>query len=435
MVERDTIFAPVTAPGRAAVAIVRVSGPRSDEVLRALIGDLPEPRRAALRQVRDPASGEVLDEALVLRFSEGRSFTGETSFELQGHGGRAAVEAVLRVLSARPGLRLAEPGEFTRRAVEAGRLDLSQAEGLADLALAETEAQRRQAVRAMSGELGRSAAAWRRDLIRARALLEASMEFTDEDDVPEEVGPEARSLTSGALESVKRVLAGAGAAERVREGFEVALVGPPNSGKSSLINALVKRDVAIASCEAGTTRDVIEVRMDLAGQAVTVLDTAGLRLADGAVEKAGVSKAVERAAGADLRVWLGGPGERRGWQGLEVGREDIVVSSRSDLYPGGDGLRVSVVTGEGLEGLISLIDERVSGWSGGASMVLRGRHREGMETAADELSSVMGFMDAGASELAAEHLRRATDALGRMCGTVDAEDVLDDIFSTFCLGK
>ncbi|MEM6743535.1 MAG: tRNA uridine-5-carboxymethylaminomethyl(34) synthesis GTPase MnmE, partial [Pseudomonadota bacterium] len=151
--------------------------------------------------------------------------------------------------------------------------------------------------------------------------------------------------------------------------------------------------------------------------------------------KAGVSKAVERAAGADLRVWLGGPGERRGWQGLEVGREDIVVSSRSDLYPGGDGLRVSVVTGEGLEGLISLIDERVSGWSGGASMVLRGRHREGMETAADELSSVMGFMDAGASELAAEHLRRATDALGRMCGTVDAEDVLDDIFSTFCLGK
>ncbi|MEM6744311.1 MAG: tRNA uridine-5-carboxymethylaminomethyl(34) synthesis GTPase MnmE, partial [Pseudomonadota bacterium] len=359
---------------------MRVSGPRSDEVLRALIGDLPEPRRAALRQVRDPASGEVLDEALALRFSEGRSFTGETSFELQGHGGRAAVEAVLRVLSARPGLRLAEPGEFTRRAVEAGRLDLSQAEGLADLALAETEAQRRQAVRAMSGELGRSAAAWRRDLIRARALLEASMEFTDEDDVPEEVGPEALSLTSGVLGSVKRVLAGAGAAERVREGFEVALVGPPNSGKSSLINALVKRDVAIASCEAGTTRDVIEVRMDLAGQAVTVLDTAGLRLADGAVEKAGVSKAVERAAGADLRVWLGGPGERRGWQGLEVVREDIVVSSRSDLYPGGDGLRVSVVTGEGLEGLISLIDERVSGWSGGASLVLRGRHREGMET-------------------------------------------------------
>ncbi|NBB81637.1 MAG: tRNA uridine-5-carboxymethylaminomethyl(34) synthesis GTPase MnmE, partial [Verrucomicrobia bacterium] len=298
----DTIFALSTAPGKAGVAIIRVSGAAAFQAVEPLVDSLPAPRRSGLRSVKSP-DGDVLDTALVLTFEAGHSFTGETTVEIQCHGSRAVVSAILDALGRQDGLRPAQPGEFTRRALENEMLDLAQVEGLADLIDAETEAQRKQAVRVLSGQLGARAEEWRRKLIRAAALLEATIDFADEE-VPEDVSPEVSELLESVRAELDKEIAGVGSAERIREGFEVAIVGAPNVGKSTLLNVLAGRDAAITSEVAGTTRDVIEVRMDLSGLPVTLLDTAGLRTTEDEVESIGVDLAMKRAKAADLRVFL-----------------------------------------------------------------------------------------------------------------------------------
>lgn len=298
----DTIFALSTAPGRAGVAIIRISGSDARKALGHLNASIPEPRVASLRPLRS-IEGVLLDEAVVLFYPKNQSFTGEQTVEIQCHGSPAVVTAILAELSHMPQLRPADPGEFTRRALGNGRLDLAQVEGLADLLEAETEAQRRQALRVFSGELGRLAEGWRSDLVRALALVEATIDFADED-VPVDVAPEVRQLLEKTEKSLERQISGIHAAERVRAGFEVAIVGATNVGKSTLLNALAGRDAAITSEFAGTTRDVIEVRMDLSGLPVTFLDTAGFRETDDAVESIGIERARQRAERADLRVFL-----------------------------------------------------------------------------------------------------------------------------------
>jgi len=427
----DTIFALATARGKAGVAVVRVSGPAALDTVRALAGSLPDARRAGLRRLVD-AQGVLLDEALVLTFPGPDSFTGEDVVELHLHGSVATVAAVLRELGAQPGLRLADPGEFTRRALENERLDLAQVEGLADLVEAETEAQRRQALRALSGALGTKAEGWRSQVIRAAALLEATIDFADEE-VPVDVSPEVLSLLSTVSAELALESQGTLAAERIREGFEVAIVGPPNAGKSTLLNALAGREAAITSELAGTTRDVIEVRMDLGGLPVTVLDTAGLRETDDLVEGIGIERALERAAQADLRVILD-TGE--GSLPLTPGEGDIVAKAKADLGSTG-AFGVSGKTGAGVEELICRITATLETRAAGAAVATRERHRIAMDRAISALSEAEFEVRAGAerAELAAESIRTAIRALESLVGRVDVEAVLDEIFASFCLGK
>lgn len=426
----DTIFAMASARGRAGVAIVRLSGPGAWAALKALGVQPPPPRIASLRTLR--WQGDLLDEALVLCFGTGASFTGEEAAELHLHGATATVSAVLRALGDLPGLRMAEPGEFTRRALENGRLDLAQVEGLADLIEAETDAQRKQALRVLAGAIGARAEGWRRDLIRAAALLEATIDFADED-VPVDVTPEVGALLAHVGADLQREVAGITQAERIRDGYEVAIVGRPNAGKSTLLNALAGREAAITSDVAGTTRDVIEVRMDLGGLAVTLLDTAGLRESDDRVEVIGIERALARAAAADLRLFL--------LDGQEVpllppGPDDLLVWGKADLGPGA-GLSVSGLTGEGLEDLVSRITAILAKRAAGAGVMTRERHRAAMLRAIGAMESAQYQLKAGLvrSELAAEELRRAIRALDSLVGRVDVEDLLDEIFASFCIGK
>lgn len=427
----DTIYALATAQGRAGVAVVRISGPQAHEACIHLCGDLPEPRRSALR-VLTGADGVKLDEALVLVFPHGGSFTGEAVVELHLHGSTAVVAAVLRELSDLPGLRAAEAGEFTRRALENGRLDLAQVEGLADLIDAETEAQRQQALRVLSGDLGRLAEGWRRDLIRAAALLEATIDFADED-VPVDVTPEVSDLLHSVQADLRRQSAGVATAERIRTGFEVAIVGAPNVGKSTLLNALAGREAAITSEYAGTTRDVIEVWMDLGGIPVTLLDTAGLRETSDVVEGIGITRARERAALADLRVFLI-DGEDQ--PDLSPEPEDIVVRAKADLLQDKAGA-VSGISGEGIESLVGEITSRLSGRLSGLGIATRERHRVAMLRAVSALDDAARHLLLGpvAYELTAEELRQAIRALESLVGRVDVENLLDEIFSSFCVGK
>lgn len=343
--DMDTIFALATARGKAGVAVVRLSGPAAHEAVAALCGDVPELRRASVRRLA--WQGEVLDEALVLAFGRGASFTGEDMAELQLHGSLAVVASVIRALSAMQGLRQADPGEFTRRALENGRLDLTQVEGLADLIDAETEMQQRQAMRVLSGAVGKRAEAWRQGLIRAAALIEATIDFADED-VPVDVTPEVREILQGLMTELRRELSGARAAERLRDGFEVAIIGRPNAGKSTLLNALAGREAAITSERAGTTRDVIEVRMNLGGLPVTLLDTAGLRDSEDEIEQIGIARALERAEMADLRVFL--QDETGDLPFLAPREGDIVLQGKADLRPGGLAVGISGKTGKGWTG-------------------------------------------------------------------------------------
>ncbi|MBD3801961.1 MAG: tRNA uridine-5-carboxymethylaminomethyl(34) synthesis GTPase MnmE [Thioclava sp.] len=426
----DTIFALATARGKAGVAVIRISGPRAWEAARALAGSLPEPRLAGLRKLR--LAGEELDEAVVLCFEQGASFTGEEVAELHIHGAIATVSAVLRALGQIDGLRLAEPGEFTRRALENERLDLSQVEGLSDLIEAETEAQRKQALKVLSGAVGDLVEDWRAKLIRAGALIEATIDFADEE-VPVDVSPEVLELIDAVASGLRDELRRIGAAERIREGFEVAIVGRPNAGKSTLLNALAGREAAITSEIAGTTRDVIEVRMEIGGQAVTLLDTAGLRETEDVVEAIGVERALDRARQSDLRLFL--------LDGAEVPLitpepGDLVVHGKADVAPN-EGLSVSGKTGAGLTGLLAAIEERLSGLSAGAGVMTRERHRVAMERAFGALESARDEVLRGSdrSELAAESLRQAAWALEALLGRVDVENLLDEIFSSFCIGK
>ncbi|WP_424943555.1 tRNA uridine-5-carboxymethylaminomethyl(34) synthesis GTPase MnmE [Aliiroseovarius crassostreae] len=428
----DTIFALASARGKAGVAVVRISGPQAFLAARSLAGNLPAPRRAGLRRLT-ALDGTFLDEALVLIFEADASFTGEQVVELQLHGSTAVVRAVLAELGKIEDLRMADPGEFTRRALENERLDLAQVEGLADLLDAETEAQRKQALNVLSGALGRVAETWRRDLIRAAALLEATIDFADED-VPEDVSPEVDALMSRVMDSLGREVAGTRIAERIRDGFEIAIIGPPNAGKSTLLNALAGRDAAITSEVAGTTRDVIEVRMDLAGLPVTLLDTAGIRDSDDKVEAIGIYRAVARATTADLRIFLL-EDEKAGLR-LNPEPDDIVAVGKADISAG-QGFRISGKTGQGVDELIrritSVLEDRVQS----VGIATRERHRQEMQRAYDALERARIEVEFGQdrAELAAEELRSAVRALDSLVGRVDVEMILDEIFSSFCLGK
>lgn len=434
MSNSDTIFAQATARGKAGVAIVRLSGPRTWSAVRSLCGTLPPPRTAGLRQLKDRTLG-FLDQALVICFAENASFTGEQACELQLHGSFATVSAVLAALSAIDGLRMAEPGEFTRRALENGTLDLAQIEGLADLLEAETEAQRKQALRVFSGAIGEKVDIWRRDLIRAVSLLEATIDFADED-VPENVNPEVIHLITTLYGVLTQELDGIGIAERIRDGFEVAIIGPPNAGKSTLLNRLAGRQAAITSEIAGTTRDVIEVRMDLAGLPVTLLDTAGLRKAADKIEEIGVTVARDRAENADLRVFLMDGSETSGLQVKQLAH-DLVVRGKSDLRSDVKGLSVSGKTGDGVESLISAISDVLTDRSTGAGTMIRQRHRDAMAAAVRHLKTAHEILNkpSGPTELVAEELHSAVRSLDSLIGRVDIDHVLDDIFASFCLGK
>lgn len=426
----DTIYAPATVLGKSAVAIIRISGPLAFDVAERLSGAPVSPRRASLRWLRDPESGERIDQAIVLGFLGPGSFTGEDCIELQTHGSGAVVRALLAGLGRVEGLRLADPGEFSRRALMNDRLDLAQLEGLGDLLAAETAAQRRQAVGLMQGELSAQVAEWRGAILRVLALVEAAIDFSDEE-LPGDLADTAISDLSLPLDEMRRELAGAGAGERLREGFTVALVGLPNAGKSTLLNRLARREVALVSDEAGTTRDVLEVRLDLGGLPVTVLDMAGLRTASG-VEAAGVARARARAAEADVRVFLLERDED--FAALAVAREpdDLVLRAKVDLA---DGPGVSGLTGQGVDELLESLADLLSRRVAAAGSIAHARQRQATEDAVAALQRGRDRLKRGEVEFAAEELRLAVRSLDFLVGRVDVEAVLDVIFSSFCLGK
>ncbi len=428
----DTIYALATAPGKAGVAVIRLSGPEAVRIAEGLAGSIPEVGQARLRILRDSA-GQHLDDALILRFTAPASFTGEDVVEFQTHGSPATVRAVLAA-TRRTGLaRIAEPGEFTRRALENNRMDLAQVEGLADLLDAETEAQRVQALRVLSGGLGKLVDGWRENLLRAAALLEVTIDFADED-VPVDVTPEVRELLSTVMKSLRTEIAGVSVAERIRDGFEVAILGAPNAGKSTLLNMLAGRDAAITSEIAGTTRDVIEVRMDLNGLPVTFLDTAGLRDTTDAVEQIGIDRAVARAEAADIRVFLRSYPNESSPIGLRDG--DVSILGKVDLFP--DAVNgISGLSGQGLPVLIEQLSGELSVRAARQSTATHLRHQHAMEGAVAALDAAVTDVEAGSdrTELAAENLRTAIRQLDSLIGRLDVEMILGEIFSRFCLGK
>jgi tRNA modification GTPase len=423
---------------------LRISGPDARRAVTLLAGGLPLPRVAQRRRLVDPQSGEALDEALILWFPAPRSATGEDVAELHLHGSHAVLAAVMQVL-ARLGLRLAEPGEFTRRAFLNGKLDLLQAEAIADLAAAETEAQRRQAMRQLGGELGEVYRGWRDRLTRILAHLEAAIDFPDED-LPLEIEHRILGETEGLVAEIERHLADGHRGERLRDGIEVAIVGPPNAGKSSLLNRIARRDVAITSPVPGTTRDVIEVAIDLGGYPVLLADTAGLRDSADAIEQEGKRRAVQRAEEAEIRLFvfdIAHPADAAGamaWPGVDT----ILVANKIDLVPlpGPDfppaawpvsALPVSALTAEGIDKLLTVLGERVAQtYRIEAPVLTRARHRQALEEAA---ASLRRSFAAALPELRAEDFRLAMRSLGRITGAVDVEDLLDVIFRDFCIGK
>lgn len=427
----DTIYALATAQGKAGVAIVRISGPRAKLGVEPMVGSFGPARKAVLRNLRD--RDRLLDQALVLQFEAEHSFTGEEVVELQLHGSPAIIAAVLDSLSRIDGFRIAEPGEFTRRALSNGKLDLAQVEGLADLLAAETEAQRVQAMRIFEGALKSMSQGWRSSLLRAVALLEATLDFADED-VPVDVFPEVRGLIEGVLAELNKELDGYAVSERVRNGFEVAIVGAPNAGKSTLLNRLAGRKAALTSEYAGTTRDVIEVRMDLGGLPVILMDTAGLRDATDPVEILGIAQATERAAAADLRIFL--ISDEAEPLSLQPQDGDIVVKGKGDLG-GRDGLSVSGLTGLGVDELVALIGRRLEAKVGGLATINRHRQWVSVQAARDALVLAQGMVSdcSAGAEIASDAVRCAVDALSGIIGHIGVEDILGEIFSSFCIGK
>lgn len=429
-----TIVALSSAPGRAGVALIRVSGPHVRFVLETMAGGVPVPRQATLRRLSD-AAGETIDRALILYFPAPHSFTGEDVAEFHVHGARAVVARLLEALTGFPGLRLAEPGEFTRRAFEAGKLDLAAVEGLADLIDSETEWQRRQALRQMEGALGQVTEGWRGRLIEAMALLAAELDFSDEGDVDGPLVERARGVAAEVLAELREALGSFARGERIRDGFVVVLAGPPNAGKSSLLNALARRDVAIVSPIAGTTRDAIEVRLDLDGMPVTLIDTAGLRESEDMIEAEGVRRALALAARADLVLRIRSVDAA---QDPFLGTDNtLAVASKSDLpvppLPGE--IAVSAETGAGLAELLTAITTRLAdGPQGEPALLTRQRHRVAVTEAIDALARATrpGLLEA---ELMAEDLRQAVVALERLIGRIGVEDVLDQLFAGFCIGK
>jgi tRNA modification GTPase len=491
MTERPTIFALSSGRPPAAIAVIRISGSRAGAALKSLTGKIPSPRQGTLARVRDPRSNDIIDEALALWFPAPNSETGEDVAELQLHGGRAVIAAVLDALSRIEGLRPAEAGEFTRRAFENGKLDLTAVEGLADLVAAETESQRRQAFRQMKGLLGKSAETWRQRLIQALALVEAAIDFSDEGDVQNSAHgnllPPSLAIARELKSEIAAALADGGRGERLRDGLVVAIAGPPNAGKSTLLNRLARREAAIVSPYAGTTRDVIEVHLELGGLPVTLLDTAGIRETDDPVEMEGVRRARDRAAGADLVLWVSDAREKAPPpQESAFGSKIWLIRNKIDLIIDGrrkteleyqktdkdeavsaptKSLRnmvknqladknepksasndlefnLSATSGEGFDRLLAELANYAGDFLSGAesALVTRARHRHALEEALAALRRALGEEAAGkedllAQELIAEELRIAARALGRLTGRVDVEDILDVIFRDFCIGK
>ena len=480
--ETETIFALASGAGRAGIAIIRISGPGSGPALAAIIGGKVgcplKPRRATVVKLSDPETSEAIDDGLALWFPAPNSFTGEDVAEFHVHGGPAVVIGALDALSAMAGLRMAEPGEFTRRAFENGKMDLTAAEGLADLVEAETSAQRRQALRQLQGELGKLYESWRERLLKALAHIEAGIDFSDED-LPGGVEAAAAEEVDKLVGEIAAHLKDNRHGERLRSGLLIAIIGPPNAGKSSLLNLLAWRDAAIVSETAGTTRDVIEVHLDLGGYPVIVADTAGLRdvddMGDGGdeVEAEGIRRARGKAREADLRLAVF---DGQAWPQTDphtaglVDADTLVVVNKSDLgqpappleVGGQPALAISALTGDGIETFLAAAAERVAGLMGSASSsvmgpalapaLTRARHREALEECRAALQRFLaptadnkgGANDKGGDddkrdgrtpELAAEDLRLAARALGRITGRIDVEDVLDAIFRDFCIGK
>lgn len=436
----DTIFALASGPPPAGIAVVRISGPQAGPVLDALAGRRPPPRYGAFRRLVHPVTGEALDEGLVLFFPGPRSFTGEDVVELHLHGGRAVVAGVLMALGTVPGMRLAEPGEFSRRAFLHGRMDLTQAEAIADLVAAETEAQKRLALAQSRGSIRTQYEFWRERLIRARALIEAELDFSDEEGTAGAWSDGVRADLHAMAAEMDAALGDVGRGQRIREGAEIVILGPPNVGKSSLLNALAGREAAIVAREAGTTRDMIEVTLDLGGYRATLVDTAGLRETESAVEREGVRRALLRGGEAELVLWLfDAESAAAPPAGLE-GRI-VRVRTKADLIDSGTERRrieadhiLSARTGDGIEGLIggltAFLQDRLKG--GDSALVTRERHRVALGIARAALGDAL---NAAVPEIAAEDLRRASDAVGRVVGRVDVEEVLDVVFKSFCIGK
>lgn len=437
-----TIVAPASGAGRSAIAVIRISGPRTRAVVEALCGSVPAPRHASLREIGVPA----IDNGLVLWFPGPRSFTGEDMAELQVHGGRAVVQAIVEAALDVVGTRLAEPGEFARRAFENGKLDLTQVEGLADLIDAETEAQRRQALAQSEGALRRLYEGWRAELLKAQSLMEAGLDFADEADVAADASAKAAALVGPLLRSIETHL-GDRSGEVLREGLRVVIAGPPNAGKSSLMNALAKRDVAIVSEEAGTTRDVIEVHLDLGGLPVILADTAGIRAGIeggiGAVENEGIRRALARAEESDLVVWVI-DAIHPVWEPPSsfAGRPLLRALNKADIAPqsaldgsAGDVVALSAKTGDGLGALIARLETMANAAIGASNQapMTRTRHRVELVSCRDALQRFVNH-DLG-PELKAEELRIAARHLGRLTGAIDVEEVLGAIFSAFCIGK
>ena len=427
----DTIFALATAQGKAGVSIVRISGPDAENALDALSSLAVPVGRPSVRSLVGK-DGTHIDEAMVLRFAKPHSFTGEDVVELHVHGSIAVVQAVLRELSAIENLRHADAGEFTRRALENNRLDISKVEGLADLIDSETEAQRMQALRVLSGELGNLTNYWREKLVRAASLIEATIDFADED-VPVDVSDEVIDIIGEIRDSITKEINGSVIAERVRSGFEVAIVGAPNLGKSTLLNALAGREAAITSEIAGTTRDVIEVRMDLGGVPVTLLDTAGIRETSDVVEGIGVSRALDRAAEADAIVYLyDDTSQLAAFEGDET---VIRLCAKDDAGDYSDG--ISGHTGIGIEDLVQQLTQRFGDMTRDIGIATRERHRIAMQEALVHLLNAESIVQQGPEmyDIGAEELRISCRVLDTLIGRVDVESLLDEIFSSFCIGK
>jgi tRNA modification GTPase len=439
----QTIFALSSGRPPSAIAIVRLSGSEVNKAIRTLAGNVPAPRRATRALLR-AADGQPIDDAVVLYFPRPRSATGEDVAEFQVHGGRAVLASLFAALSGIENIRAAEPGEFTRRAFENGKLDLTEAEGLDDLIRADTDRQRRQALRQLRGFLGDRARDWRAQIIEAQALIEAGIDFSDEGDVPAELTAPALAKIRRLLDEIQNVLATESRGERLRDGLVVAIAGPPNVGKSTLMNQLARREVAIVSPHAGTTRDIIEVQLDLDGYPVTVIDTAGIRETDDPVEQEGVRRARARAAEADLILWLTdaeGPGllpqsDAPVWRV----RNKIDLMGTAETLPGGKAgertFAISAWRGDGVAELISALVGFAQDFFGASEggLIARARQRDLLQQAAASLQRSIAAIGKG-EELAAEDLRSAAYALGRLLGRVDVEDILDVIFRDFCIGK
>ena len=437
----DTIYALSSGRLPAAIAIVRISGRRARIRTRNARRKVPEPRRAVRAVFRDPSTGAVIDDGLVLWFAGPASETGEDVAELHLHGGRAVVAAVFRVLGGLEGFRPAEAGEFTRRALLNGKLDLAAVEGLGDLVAAETEAQRRQAMAQFRGALSAKVEAWRGRLVEVMARLEAGIDFSDEGDVPENLLSPAVEIARALAAEICAVLAEAPRGERLREGFVVAIAGPPNVGKSTLLNRLAERDVAIVSAIPGTTRDAIEVALDLKGVPVVLVDTAGVRETKDPIEAEGVKRALARAASADLLLWLteaGGPS-----LAPPGGTKTIMLRTKADLVDSdaqrrmqdSESIPISAKTGVGMEQLLDALAKEADTLSGEPALVTRERQRSALAEALKRLEAAIDLAPSGKEELVAEELRMAANALGRVTGRIGIEEVLGEIFRSFCIGK